>query len=132
MNPIPASEAAAREFRIRLVGDFDVAGAPAITAALSQLADPQTAAGADLVIDMSGVTFMDSRGLTALCDGADALEAKGWRVILRRAPRHLALLFDAGIAAGWVAPQRARLMSEAPSSGSAESPNLTQVSGSQL
>ena len=54
---------------LRLEGEFDVANAPELAAAIGDL-------GGDgkVDVDMSGVTFMDTAGLHALVQGARSLD----------------------------------------------------------
>lgn len=54
---------------LRLEGELDLAGAPRLTAAVEAWpASP--AAGRPLVLDLSGVSFMDSTGVRVLVDAA--------------------------------------------------------------
>ena len=64
-------------------GEIDIASAPGLWAALSEA----IAAGqGDVVVDLSGVTFMDCQGLNVLLRAFKALSPEGRRLCLR-APR---------------------------------------------
>jgi anti-sigma B factor antagonist len=67
----------------RLEGELDMATAGGLTEVL------QTAAGGDdpIVLDFSGVSFMDSSGLRALLDAADLPNGNGPVVILKPRPQ---------------------------------------------
>jgi anti-sigma B factor antagonist len=52
------------EPRVELVGEFDMADAPQLTATVAEVG----AGRGEIAIDMRGVTFMDSSGLHALVD----------------------------------------------------------------
>src|SRR5205085_6059178 len=54
-------------------GEIDMATADAVAATL----DPWIAAGGAVPVDLSGVTFIDSSGLSALVRAADALGERG-------------------------------------------------------
>jgi anti-anti-sigma factor len=62
--------------RVRLiaVGELDLATAPLLTAAL---AEPR-AADAPVVLDLAGITFMDSSGLKVLVAAARDARENGW------------------------------------------------------
>ena len=59
-------------------GDVDLQSAPLLSAAL---ADLETGSG-DVVIDLSGVTFLDSSGLGAIVTAHHAMAASDRRVLL--------------------------------------------------
>lgn len=61
-------------------GELDAASTPALDAAIDA-ATPDGAA--DLVIDLSGVTFVDSRGLSSLIGAHKRLAGHGRRLVLR-------------------------------------------------
>jgi anti-sigma B factor antagonist len=62
--------------RVRLVavGELDIASAPLLEAALSE----QRAAEAPVVLDLGGITFMDSSGLKVLVRAANEARTNGW------------------------------------------------------
>jgi anti-anti-sigma factor len=62
--------------RVRLVavGELDIASAPLLEAALSE----HRAAEASVVLDLSGITFMDSSGLKVLVRAANEARSNGW------------------------------------------------------
>ncbi|HLU43111.1 MAG TPA: STAS domain-containing protein [Microthrixaceae bacterium] len=75
---------------VRASGELDIGGAPAMRNALRQVCVEH----AEVVIDMAGVTFMDSTGLRELLRAT----SDGHRVVLRRVPEQVrALLSMAGV-----------------------------------
>ena len=62
--------------RVRLiaVGELDIASAPLLEAALSE----HRAAEAAVVLDLAGITFMDSSGLKVLVRAANEARTNGW------------------------------------------------------
>jgi len=63
-----------RTARVSLGGELDLNGVDSLTAELNRLA----AQGVDTVlVDASGVTFLDSSGLSALLAGRESLKASG-------------------------------------------------------
>lgn len=54
---------------LRLEGEFDLANAPEVAAAIGQLSGDGS-----VDVDLSRVTFMDTSGLHALIRGADSLD----------------------------------------------------------
>jgi anti-sigma B factor antagonist len=74
---------------IRLEGEFDVANAPELAAAIGDLA----AEDGPVDVDMSGVTFMDSAGLHALVGGARSLDGNA-RIVLVDPPSRVVRLMD--------------------------------------
>ena len=71
--------------RVTLTGEIDTES----VSILDTLLDEALAAGTGLVtVDLSGVSFMDARGLTALVHAASQLSGTG---------RHLAVLAPAGL-----------------------------------
>jgi ABC-type transporter Mla MlaB component len=64
---------------------------PGLEAALQ--ADRPTS-GAKLVLDLSGVTFMDSTGLHFLVRTAKDADSEGFRLVLRRVPQQVSKLLE--------------------------------------
>ena len=58
--------------RLILVGELDTHTSPALEAELVDVAD-----GAELTLDLAGVTFISSAGLTAILNGQRRLEETG-------------------------------------------------------
>lgn len=76
---------------VRASGELDIGGAPAMRNALHQVRDT---AHDEIIIDMAGVSFMDSTGLRELLRAT----SDGHRIILRRVPEPVrALLALAGV-----------------------------------
>lgn len=70
---------------VRLLGEIDVAVAPGLAARLTAIA------GSTIEVDLSGVTFLDARGLSALLaarrrvtDAGHAFHLRGAQGIARR------------------------------------------------
>lgn len=75
----------ARGVGVHLVGELDIQTATVLTAALAPLCreGPDAVpvlAGGTVVLDLSGLSFMDSAGLASLADNRMELIARGWRV----------------------------------------------------
>lgn len=96
MNPavIPpfSVTAASREgvARLAVSGELDVATAPELASALSAAMAHET----PVLLDLSGVTFMDSSGIAVLLAAIKAAQANGW---------------DLGVTPGLSAPVKATL-----------------------
>jgi anti-sigma B factor antagonist len=69
----------ARSARIALHGEFDIASADDASRALQELLRRDLDA---VVIDLSGLDFMDSTGVKFLVDGRDTARARGVRLTL--------------------------------------------------
>ena len=68
------------EATLRLSGDLDLTTAPALRDELAR----HRARGLRVVLDLSGVEFLDSTGLVLLMETARDGAAEGWGVALRR------------------------------------------------
>ncbi len=64
---------------LRLAGEVDAHSAPMPAAQL----DPLPAGGADVVLEISGIEFMDSSGLRVMIEAHDRAVAEGRRLVLR-------------------------------------------------
>ena len=64
---------------VRLSGDLDLACVPI----LKRLLGPMARAGRDVILDLSGVGFLDCSGLTALLRAGRAVQARGGSLTLR-------------------------------------------------
>jgi anti-anti-sigma factor len=60
--------------RILVRGELDLAGAPELDAALASI---DGARGSDLVLDLTGVTFIDSSGIRSVLDAYHRSRARG-------------------------------------------------------
>ena len=67
-------------------GELDLATAPALRRALAAAVDEEAV---DLVVDLSGVTFVDASGLAPLLQAAQALQASGGELRLASPTRML-------------------------------------------
>jgi anti-sigma B factor antagonist len=72
----------------RLEGEFDLANAPELAAAIAEHSD-----GGGVDVDMSEVTFMDTSGLHALVKGARSLEG-GKPVVLVDPPSRVVRMME--------------------------------------
>lgn len=64
---------------LRLAGDVDVATAPHLVSSFRDLADQHFT---EVVVDASGVSFMDSSGLHALIEGKRIIHDRGSHILL--------------------------------------------------
>jgi anti-sigma B factor antagonist len=64
---------------VRLTGELDVAGVPALGACLSE----RLAAHRDVILDLSGLSFLDSTGLGVLFGAHEQAAALGCSFMLR-------------------------------------------------
>jgi anti-sigma B factor antagonist len=81
---------------VSIAGELDIATVPRVTAALQD--EPVAIAGA-VVVDLSGVTFMDSTGLAALMTLQRDVGARGGRLVIVCPEGPARLVFDvAGVA----------------------------------
>ena len=85
-----------RKVVIWVTGDLDADTARAIRARLGQA---QRHARSDVILDMTGVTFVDTVGLTAIVSGAKALGGMGKLRVISPHDRVAAVLNDAGLGA---------------------------------
>lgn len=72
-----------------LNGDIDSFTAPDLDAALLALGP-----AADVLVDLSGVVFIDSSGLRVLISAHNALEEQGHRLVLQSPGRAASRLFE--------------------------------------
>ena len=86
-----AYESDPRGVRVRIMGELDLATAPELDRVLDGLGND----GHDeMLIDLSGVTFMDSTGLASIVRAYRHAEAGGRRVVLHRGPPQVQRLFE--------------------------------------
>ncbi|MBO0731178.1 MAG: STAS domain-containing protein [Acidimicrobiaceae bacterium] len=81
---------------MRLAGEFDMAGVPLLRAALADMQD-------DIVVDCSGLTFIDCAGLNGLVTAQKACEAEGARFALMAPPPCLMRVLELVGLEGWFA-----------------------------
>ena len=85
---------------VTISGELDIATVPRVSAALQD----EPAAGAEaIVVDLTGVTFMDSTGLAALMTLKRDVDARGGRLIVACPEGPARLLFDVSGVAGQLA-----------------------------
>jgi anti-sigma B factor antagonist len=75
---------------ITLTGELDVATAPALSAELDRAMTCPTHA---VVLDLSGLTFMDCSAVRAVIDFADQTRARGWELRIVSPPPQIAKIF---------------------------------------
>ncbi len=83
---IVESRAEADSVAISLRGELDLTSTPAFE---RELRDAEAGAPVRLVIDLSGLDFMDSTGLRALLQARERARANGHELTLRRGPRQV-------------------------------------------
>src|SRR4051794_9928139 len=76
---------------LRLSGEFDLAGADQVDACIKELAGNSPD---EVVIDLRGVTFLDSRGLRALIRTRELGPEAGWSLKLVRGPEQVQKVFE--------------------------------------
>jgi anti-anti-sigma factor len=75
-----------------LTGEIDVATIDALEAAIA--ATEQDSASAEVVLDMTAVTFLDSSGLRVLITAHDRLDTAARRLVIRRPPAAVLRVFE--------------------------------------
>ncbi|HET8952970.1 MAG TPA: STAS domain-containing protein [Solirubrobacteraceae bacterium] len=85
---------------VSITGDLDLATVPRLRAELA--VEPVAGAGA-VVVDLAGVTFMDSTGLSALLELERDLTARGGRLAIACPEGAARLLFDVAGVTGQLA-----------------------------
>jgi anti-sigma B factor antagonist len=76
---------------LRLAGEFDLSGVAAFERELAR--DPSEREDT-LVLDLRGLTFIDSSGLRAVVMADHRARAKGKRCLLVRGPQRISRVFD--------------------------------------
>lgn len=74
---------------IRLIGEADLIGSPLIVAAF-EAADPYEV----VIVDLRGLTFIDSSGLHAMVKGHDLCQARGQELRIIRGSANVQRLFE--------------------------------------
>lgn len=77
---------------LTLAGELDIGSAPVLRDALLRLLDAEDPP--DVVLDASGVTFVDSSGLAVLLMGARRWASQDRRLVLRAPSRTLLRIVD--------------------------------------
>src|SRR5262245_34008736 len=77
---------------LRVEGEVDTSNSDALAEALVAITDPDASDG-DVVVDMAGLTFIDSSGFRVLIQFARSLQDRG-RLVIRSAPPLVLRLFD--------------------------------------
>lgn len=93
-TPVPVDAGSATgsgEVVVAIVGDLDLAGAPAMLDALARAMDDGPAV---VVVDLSEVTFLDASGLSVLVMTSTRLRGRGARLALRAAPPRVRWLLE--------------------------------------
>lgn len=76
---------------LSLGGQLDFLSAPELA---PRLADLQAATCSAVVVDVSGVTFIDSTGLNVLVAGAQSIQSRDAAVLVAGASNHVARVFE--------------------------------------
>lgn len=74
-----------------LAGEMDIVSSKLFTEALSEL---ERAAPDRIVVDLAGVTFIDSSGINVLVQAARRIEAHGGSAVLAAPSRHVRHVFE--------------------------------------
>ena len=85
------SEAAGDHTVVVVTGELDLAVAPKLEACLGDL---DLGPGDTLVVDLSGLEFLDSSGLRVLVVAHHRAEQEGFRFVLVRGPDPVARIFE--------------------------------------
>ena len=85
---------------LTLVGELDVISAPELAEQLDALA---AAACPRVLLELSGLTFVDSAGVSVLVKARHEAEGSGRRLILRHATEQVHQVFSVLGLAGWLA-----------------------------
>jgi anti-sigma B factor antagonist len=75
---------------LRLEGELDLVTADRVQARLDEAAGSRSA----VLVDLSGVEFLDSTGLRLLVSADLRAKQEGWRLLLRRGPSHVHRVFE--------------------------------------
>jgi anti-anti-sigma factor len=70
--------------RLAVAGELDLATAPLLADHLAAVGAP----GADVVLDLAGLTFLDSSGVTLLLGAARRAARDGWALRVAGLPEH--------------------------------------------
>jgi anti-anti-sigma factor len=95
---------------VTLTGEFDMECAPVLSEELDRVAARPTRA---VVLDLSGLTFIDCAGLRAVFNFTDRVRALGWRLRIIRPPPHVERIFGLVAHAAAALPERPHLVSTA-------------------
>ena len=76
---------------LALIGDLDLATGPEFERVLHEA---EQSTPSRILVDLSGLAFMDSTGLKVLVQALRFSEASGHQLILRRGPQHIQRLFE--------------------------------------
>lgn len=79
------------EVVLTLRGELDIASAPTLERAVEAA---RSANSARLIIDLAGVTFMDSTGLRVLLLARESIDGNGRELRLRPGPRQVQRVFE--------------------------------------
>jgi anti-sigma B factor antagonist len=75
---------------LRLEGELDLVTADRVRDRLDEAARSRS----DVLLDLSGVEFLDSTGLRLLVSADLRAKQEGWRLLLRRGPAHVHRVFE--------------------------------------
>jgi anti-sigma B factor antagonist len=83
-------------YGFRIEGELDLAAEPAFSAALEEA----SARSGQVILDFSGVSFMDSSGLRVLLRAASSMDGQGPRLIVLHPTRAVRRVFEISIPGG--------------------------------
>jgi anti-sigma B factor antagonist len=87
---ISRREARDGSVELRLTGELDLSTAPQLEEAIAEVMDPSTE---EIVVDLSGLSFMDSSGLRVLLAADSDTKASGKRLRIARGPEAVDRVF---------------------------------------
>ncbi|GAC1326143.1 MAG: hypothetical protein NVSMB13_10520 [Mycobacteriales bacterium] len=93
--------------RVQLIGELDALTKPLVADGLASYLAAEAApaaAGGTVHLDLAGLAFMDTAGLTALSEARVALLERGWRVCLVSPQPQIIRFLDVAIVCGWLPP----------------------------
>jgi len=76
--------------RVVITGELDISTVPSFN---KQLSDLETSSAPKLILDLSGITFMDSTGLSAVLVSEMQARMRGQRFVVVAGPPHVHELF---------------------------------------
>jgi anti-anti-sigma factor len=88
---VAVSEVDTRVFVVVLEGELDMNTSPDLEPRLQGLRQGE---GVTVIVDVSGLAFIDSSGLNALVVGARELQASGGRMVVAGATDRISRVFD--------------------------------------
>jgi anti-anti-sigma factor len=88
---IEVSRTSSRDCLVTLRGELDLAGAPKLAEAFAALIEPRCDR---VVVDLGGLSFIDSTGIQTLLVAGEALRARGGVITLRAPSAEVRRVFE--------------------------------------